>query len=727
MFLTLVLQATTPTTENVTKLYIATFERAPDSAGLSYWVNDSGLSLEGIAQSFFDQDETKATYPESATDGDFINAIYDNLFNRSADSDGFNYWLEEITQGKIEKSVFILAVVTGALGDDESILKNKTTIGLIFATQGNSNLEDAKNIMQDIDADSSSVSTTLENYNLTDTSSQETTITTGNALVVSKTVNAQWDGGFCDNIIISNPTDSDILWNIEIPVEGNIYTLWNANYSYNSTSKILTASGVEWNKIAKANNTSEFGYCATTTTTDNTNTQEEQGEEDTTTLPTIGQSDFTVADYTEVLGLSLQFYEAQRSSGPFTLVYWREAAGLSDGSDVGVDLSGGWFDAGDGVKFNLPMAYSVTMLNWSIIAFGDAYLGQGGYGEQQTYYALDYLLKTYNQGADLSNPSDDSIYYQVGNVTADHNFWGPPQDMTMDRPTYSCTSSLKCSEVAGEMAAAFASGAIALASNMHYAATLIEKAKKVYLYGKTYQGNNGYTATEGAYTSYSGYNDELAWGAVWLYLATNEESYLNDAKSFLSSANDSTYWAHNWDNVSNGTRLLLYKITKESQYKSSLDQHFDYWMSGINYTSGGLAFLNEWGSLRYASTTAFLALVYAQELSSGLQYSSLVNFARSQIDYILGDNPRNSSYVIGYGLNPPINPHHRASHNSSTHSISSPTNNEFILNGALVGGPKSANDFDYQDDRTDYIANEVATDYNAGFTGAVAGLIELGE
>ncbi len=720
----MVLQATVPTTQNVTKLYIATFERAPDSAGLEYWVSNSGLSLEGIAESFFDQDETKATYPESATNDDFINAIYNNLFNRTPDSDGFNYWLTEISGGNIKKSVFILAVVTGALGDDETILKNKTTIGLIFATQGNSSVDDAKNIMKDINADPTSVSDTLQNYNLTEGSTQEElTIATGNALTVSKTVNAKWDGGFCDNIIITNPTDVDLLWDIEIIVDGDIYTLWNANYTYNSTSKILTASGVDWNKIAKAHNKSEFGYCATTTGTTNNNDSNQEDD----TLPTVGKSDFTIADYTQVLGLSLQFYEAQHSSGAFPVVSWRQPAGLTDGSDVGRDLSGGWFDAGDGVKFNMPMAYSATMLNWGMIAFDDAYLGQGGYGKEQVRYALDYLIQTYNQGADLSNPSDDIIYYQVGNVTADHNFWGPPEDMTMSRPTYSCDSSRKCSEVAGEMAAAFASGAIALAPDMHYAATLVEMAKKVYLYGKTYQGNNGYTATEGAYASNSGYNDELAWAGVWLYLATNEVAYLNEAKSFLSKANDGIYWSHSWDNVSNGTRLLLYKITKDSQYKSQLDQHFTHWTSGINYTTGGLAFLDRWGSLRYASTTAFLALVYAQELSSGSQYTSLVNFARGQIDYILGDNPRNSSYVIGYGVNSPINPHHRASHNSSTHSINSPTNNEFLLKGALVGGPKSANDFDYQDNRSDYIANEVATDYNAGFTGAVAGLIELGE
>lgn len=50
--------------------------------------------------------------------------------------------------------------------------------------------------------------------------------------------------------------------------------------------------------------------------------------------------------------------------------------------------------------------------------------------------------------------------------------------------------------------------------------------------------------------------------------------------------------------------------------------------------------------------------------------------------------------------------------------------NAQVLTGALVGGPDS-ND-NYTDARSDYISNEVATDYNAGFQSAVAGLIKAG-
>ena len=51
----------------------------------------------------------------------------------------------------------------------------------------------------------------------------------------------------------------------------------------------------------------------------------------------------------------------------------------------------------------------------------------------------------------------------------------------------------------------------------------------------------------------------------------------------------------------------------------------------------------------------------------------------------------------------------------------SPGPNPHILYGALVGGPDKNGD--YVDDKKDYKQNEVATDYNAGFTTAIAGKI----
>ena len=101
------------------------------------------------------------------------------------------------------------------------------------------------------------------------------------------------------------------------------------------------------------------------------------------------------------------------------------------------------------------------------------------------------------------------------------------------------------------------------------------------------------------------------------------------------------------------------------------------------------------------------------------------DFAKRQIDYALGQNPQNRSYVVGFGANPPRNPHHRTAHGSWTDQLTFPVESRHVLYGALVGGPSSANDgASYTDDRGNFVNNEVATDYNAGFTGALARLAQ---
>ena len=141
----------------VVELYVATFNRAPDSAGLDYWVYDSGLSLTQIAKSFFVQSETQSKYPSSMSNRDFIAEVYNNLFNREPDSAGWDYWEDSLNAGNVTKDNFILAMINGALGDDAVILENKKEVGLSFANAGLNDIELARSVMLDVDASLSSV------------------------------------------------------------------------------------------------------------------------------------------------------------------------------------------------------------------------------------------------------------------------------------------------------------------------------------------------------------------------------------------------------------------------------------------------------------------------------------------------------------------------------------------------------------------------------------------
>lgn len=64
-----------------------------------------------------------------------------------------------------------------------------------------------------------------------------------------------------------------------------------------------------------------------------------------------------------------------------------------------VDLVGGYYDAGDNVKFGLPMAFTVTMMSWSIIEYGKqmAASGELGHAMEAVKWGTDYFIKAHPQ------------------------------------------------------------------------------------------------------------------------------------------------------------------------------------------------------------------------------------------------------------------------------------------------------------------------------------------
>ena len=433
-------------------------------------------------------------------------------------------------------------------------------------------------------------------------------------------------------------------------------------------------------------------------------------------------------NYGEAVQKALFFYEAQRA-GDLPEDYdvnWRGDAGMTDGADVGVDLTGGYWDAGDHVKFGLPMAGSMTILAWGAGQYRDAYAKVG---------QLDRILEAVRWGTDYimkAHTAPNEFWGQVGRGDLDHSFWGAPEVMSMARPSFKIDAQNPGSDLAGEAASSLAAAYMLFKdTDPQYAAQLLTHAEQLYSFATTYRGKYSDSITDAAsyYNSYSGYIDELVWAGAWLYKATGKTQYLAEAETEYarSFAGQTWTWTHSWDDKRYGAGILLAQLTGKSQYKTDVERWLDYWTVGINggatriaYTQGGLAFLNGWGSLRYSSTTAFLALMYSDTVRDyGSRYH---DFAANQINYILGDNPRNSSYLVGFGNNSPKNPHHRAASGVWDGNVANPTPNRHVLYGALVGGPESADDFNYHDVRSNYISNEVALDYNAGITGALARL-----
>ena len=424
--------------------------------------------------------------------------------------------------------------------------------------------------------------------------------------------------------------------------------------------------------------------------------------------------------YGEVLQKSLLFYEAQRSGDlpADNRIAWRGDSALGDGADVGLDLTGGYYDAGDHVKFGFPMAASITMLSWGVIEYYDAYQASGQLDEvlDAIAWGTDYFLKAHISDGQTTQ----ALYAQVGDPNLDHAYWGPPEAMTMARPAYKIDADNPGSDLAAETAAALAAASIVFRpTDVAYADRLLDNAKQLYAFADDHRGrySDSIPEVQDFYRSWSGYTDELAWGAAWLYKATGEQPYLSQSQQNYQGLNPG--WTQNWDDKSYGTGILLAQATDGQQYRGDVEGWLDNWLTGnIPITEGGLAWLDQWGSLRYSANTALLAGIYSDTVNPAQgQYDT---FSRQQIDYILGDNPTQQSYVAGVGTNSPQYLHHRAA--SGTTDINDPAPNQHVLYGALVGGPSLASDTAYMDERTDFIGNEVALDYNAGFTGAVARL-----
>ncbi|KAL9183784.1 hypothetical protein ACHAXT_004640, partial [Thalassiosira profunda] len=408
--------------------------------------------------------------------------------------------------------------------------------------------------------------------------------------------------------------------------------------------------------------------------------------------PAASQSPY---NYAEVMQKSIFFYKAQRSGGlpADNPVVWRGDSALNDKGHSGEDLTGGWYvlyDAGDHVKFGLPMASTAMTLAWGIYEYRAHYETAGLLDEalDAIKWATDYFIK--------AHPSANEFYYQVGDGGQDHAWWGSAEvvEEVMDRPSFKIDMNSPGSCVAAGTAAALAAASIVFgATDPAYAAECLLHAEQLYAFADATRSDDGYTEADGFYTSFSGFWDELSGAATWLYMATGINQYLWESG-----------WTHSWDDMHYMTAMLLARedaVTDKQPYIDAVERNLDFWQpgGGITYTPYGLAWLDQWGSLRYAANAAFLAFVWSDSDEVTIsKKAGYAQFAEKQINYILA-------------------------HGAWYNDIDAPADNQHVLFGALVGGP--GNNDGYADDRTDYRKNEVATDYNAGFTGALAKMYGL--
>ena len=418
---------------------------------------------------------------------------------------------------------------------------------------------------------------------------------------------------------------------------------------------------------------------------------------------------------------------------------------LDPDGDGTVDVSGGFHDAGDHVKFGLPEAYAASVVSWGYYEFREAYeaIGEAKHTETICRHFCDYFMRSTFRD---KNGDVIAFCYQVGDGSVDHLYWQSPEIDAMQRPAFFATTDLPTTDDVSEAAAALAINyCIFKDSDAEYAAQCLDYAKALFAFAEQNEKKVG-AGKDGPMSFYtsSKWEDDYCFAGAWLYLITQDHSYLEAFLPYVDYYAPPGYVLC-WNDMWNGVSILLGRI--QDQYPAVCEECrvaigrgeyevLDFWYmeaKAINaridgevgmITPAGYFWLDEWGSARYNTAAQFCALLYDKYQKGKDLYDPdhpdyyFTEWALGQMEYILGDNPLNRCYVVGYAENSAKDPHHRAS--SGLTKCEDTAEQKHVLWGALVGGP--GNDDLHNDTTADWIYNEVTIDYNAAFVGAAAAL-----
>lgn len=423
---------------------------------------------------------------------------------------------------------------------------------------------------------------------------------------------------------------------------------------------------------------------------------------------------------------------------------------LDPDGDGCVDVAGGFHDAGDHVEFGMPENYAASTLGWGYYEFRDAYkkTGQDDHIETILRYFNDYLMKcTFRD----ENGTVVAHCYQVGDGDIDHSFWNSPEVDEMGRPAFFLTAANPSTDYV-------ASAAASLAINyLNFKDTDPEYAEKSLDYATALMDfaiSNPKTLSVNedgpkSYYRSSKWEDDYCWACAWMYKITGDHKYLEEIYTAYDYYAAPCY-VHCWNDVWGGAQCIIAEISAdtpakegehvfpgfEEEYKAaagkspyedmnawkSIEKAVNSYMSGSpgTLTPGGFWWMDTWGSARYNTAGQLVALVY-DKYNNGGKPGKFSEWAKGQMEYLMGDNPLGRSYIVGYNENSVKYPHHRAC--SGLTKCEDPDEHRYVLYGALAGGP--GNQDEHNDITKDWIYNEVTIDYNAAFVGACAGLYEF--
>ncbi len=452
------------------------------------------------------------------------------------------------------------------------------------------------------------------------------------------------------------------------------------------------------------------------------------------------RSDLKIADkaYEDVVKASLKWYYYQRASMELTEQYagqWKRAAGHtnpsaklhnSTGASGEINSSKGWYDAGDFGRYIVNSGITTytlislyehfpeyfKTLKWNIPAEGTLpdLLAE-------IKYNLDWML--------TMQAEDGGVYHKLTSL----GFPGDIMPAADKDALYVIGKGTAATfDFAAVMAAAYR---VYKPFDATYAAKCLEAAKKAFTWGSQ-NPNKAFSNPMGVSTGEYGdrfLNDEKAFAGMELFISTGDATYKTaidaGAKSVVPA------WPDVYGLAVYGAATHVAETGADAATALALLKGFADDFVKRSETGFGVVIAKDdfvWGSNAVAGNQGIL-LLYTYYMTGEAKY---YNAAKKVLDYMLGKNPLDMSFVTGFGTKSPLLPHHRP---STADKVESP------VPGMLVGGPQPGGEdigsetweckdyrtgmpaTSYIDDRCSYATNEVAINWNAPLA-YIAGAVE---
>jgi len=426
----------------------------------------------------------------------------------------------------------------------------------------------------------------------------------------------------------------------------------------------------------------------------------------------------------------------------------------------GYDLSGGWFDCGDHVKFGQSQFYSAYMLVKGYDEFPEGYPDIYSEAYQGYRSAGDYSFAGENgipngipDVLDEMRHEGNGGLASAGQAGGDHTHRESSVSISVNPQNEGGSQRPVRKNPNDGVMPSFAAAALAVMSrnirpfDATYADECLLAARRAYAYAADHigdaEGTSGTPLTPasnsgGFYPANSRPLNAWSIAAAEMYMTTQEQSFLNTLNGITVATNSGEQnsrdvapnYFFTFDFANNG-ELAQFVIGEaggtnaadgRAGFKDVIESNYInpsvISSEGIYSTGPGA------GQLRYVANAAFLISLYAKQ--EGL--NSLPDEVFHNINFIMGDNSSNLSFIVGFqpdGVTSNAeHPHHRNVYlnenrvSSADNTLLVPArNSEF---GAMVGGNRSPGQ--YNDTWNAFPITEVCVDYNCGLVGALAAI-----